>query len=139
MKLSEHFTLEELTKSATAKRLNILNTPNEEEMEKLTTLCKTVLEPIRMRYNRPIVVSSGFRCYKLNDAVGGSKTSQHVKAEAADIHSLSDTREDNKELFKLIKEMIDNGEITVGQLINEYDYDWCHISLGNKNQIFDIK
>ena len=98
-KFSKNFTYEELVNSATAKRLKIDNTPNEEQKEKLKRLAVEILQPIRDKYGKPIVVTSGFRCAKLNNAVGGAKTSQHCKGEAADIRSVSDTRKDNFELF----------------------------------------
>ena len=142
-KLSKNFTYEELTHSATAKRLKINNTPNDEEKGKLKKLAETILQPIREKYGRPIVVTSGFRCVKLNLAVGGVKSSQHCKGEAADIRSVSDSVKDNKELFDLINNMIKNKEIVVGQLIDEYGYNWVHVSLPRvgktNNQILHIK
>lgn len=134
-KLSDNFTLRELTKSATANRLKINNTPNEQEVQKLTQLAQTILQPIRDRYGKPIVVTSGFRCEKLNKAVGGVKNSQHVLGEAADITSLSDSITDNKALFNLIVQMLKDKEIKVGQLIDEYGYNWIHISLPRSNKV----
>jgi uncharacterized protein YcbK (DUF882 family) len=142
MKLSYNFTLDELTKSATANRLHIDNTPTEEIVSNLLALCEKILQPIRNEYGEPLVVSSGYRCLKLNKAVGGVSTSQHVKGEAADIHTVSDTVQHNKELFKLIEKMVKDGKIIVGQLIDEYNYNWIHVSLPNskhKNQILHIK
>ena len=105
MYLSKHFTLDELTKSATATRKGIDNTPNEQALKNLQDLVVNVLEPLRVHYGRPIIITSGFRCEKLNKAVGGSPTSQHVLGQAADIRSVSDQRCDNKELFDMIIEM----------------------------------
>lgn len=136
MKLTEHFTLEELTDSATAKKLKIDNTPTKEIKENLRELAQ-LLEKIRMKWNSPIIVTSGYRCKDLNKAVGGSKTSQHVKGQAADVIC-----KNNKDLFILIQQMILNGDITVGQLIDEYNYKWLHIStpkLRTDNQIIHIK
>jgi uncharacterized protein YcbK (DUF882 family) len=142
MNITKNFTLEELTKSATADRLKINNEPAEQELNNLLVLCRNILQPIRDAYGKPIIISSGYRCAKLNKAVGGSKTSQHVKGEAADIHTTSDTKASNKALFELILDMVQKDKITVGQLINEYDYNWIHVSLPtkeHKNQIFNIK
>jgi uncharacterized protein YcbK (DUF882 family) len=142
MNITKNFTLEELTKSATADRLKINNEPAEQELNNLLVLCRDILQPIRDAYGKTIIVSSGYRCAKLNKAVGGSKTSQHVKGEAADIHTTSDTKASNKALFELILDMVQKDKITVGQLINEYDYNWIHVSLPtkeHKNQIFNIK
>lgn len=142
-KFSKNFTYEELVNSATAKRLKIDNTPNEEQKEKLKKLAVEILQPIRDKYGKPIVVTSGFRCIKLNSAIGGAKTSQHCKGEAADIRSVSDTRKDNIELFNLILQMLKDKEIKVGQLIDEYGYNWVHVSLPRSgkvnNQILHIK
>lgn len=140
MKLTEHFTLEELTNSPTANRLHIDNFPSDTIISSLMELLE-LLEKIRNIYSKPIVVTSGYRCEKLNKAVGGVKTSQHMKGEAADIRSLSNTRKDNKELFDLIVKMVKNNDIYVGQVIDEYNYNWIHIStphLTNNNQILHI-
>ena len=140
MKLTEHFTLEELTNSPTANRLHIDNFPSDKIISSLMELSE-LLEKIRNIYNKPIVVTSGYRCEKLNKAVGGVKTSQHMKGEAADIRSLSNTRKDNKELFDLIVKMVKSNDIYVGQVIDEYNYNWIHISiphLTNNNQILHI-
>lgn len=130
MKLTEHFSLEEMIQSSTATKLGIDNTPNKRIVSELTKLCKDVLEPIRQKYNKPIIVTSGYRCAELNKAVKGVKTSQHLLGQAADIKCTATTK---AVLFKLIKKMIENGEITVGQLIWEYgtkkEPNWIHISL----------
>lgn len=134
-KFSKNFTYEELIQSATARRLKIDNTPNKEQKSKLKLLAETILQPIRDKYGKPLIVTSGFRCEKLNKAIGGSKTSQHCKGEAADIRSVSDSVADNKALFELILKMIHNNEIEVGQLIDEYGYNWVHVSLPRKNKV----
>jgi len=142
MLLSKNFTYEELTKSNTASRLKINNSPDDEALAKLKKLANDVLQPIRDVYGKPIKVSSGYRCLKLNEKVGGTVNSQHVKGEAADITSITDTVDENKVLFELIKKLIKDGKIVVGQLIDEYNYNWVHVSLPNdkhKNQILHIK
>lgn len=105
MYLSKHFTLDELMKSPTATRLGIDNTPTAEHLENLRDLVEYILEPLRIHYGRPIIVTSGYRCARLNKAVGGSSTSQHCSGQAVDIRSVSDRRDDNKELFDMIREM----------------------------------
>lgn len=142
MKLTDNFTLEELIKSSTATKLNIDNNPTEEITSNLLELSTKILQPIRNVYGKPIVISSGYRCTKLNKAVGGVSTSQHCKGEAADIRTISDSIADNKGLFDLIKKMINNKQIEVGQLIDEYNYNWIHISLPNnkhKNEVLHVK
>ena len=75
----KYFTINELCASSTAARLGIRNIPNEEIKSNLIALVDNVLDPLRTSYGKPIIVSSGYRCLALNQAVGGSKTSQHVK------------------------------------------------------------
>jgi len=130
MRLSKHFTLDEFIKSATATRLGIDNTPDEKVLNCIQALVDNVLEPLRVHYGRPIIITSGYRCPKLNKAVGGSSTSQHAIGQAVDIRSVSDSREDNKELFDMILEM----KLPFDQLINEFGYDWVHVSFGPRNR-----
>ena len=82
--LSKHFTLWEMMRSGTAVRMNIKNVPDEQEKAALRQLCEHVLEPLRCRYGA-IIITSGYRCLRLNRAVGGVPTSQHMRGEAADI------------------------------------------------------
>lgn len=84
-KLTEHFTLMEMVRSATAIELEIINSPTPEDVVRMKALCENVLEPLRKRFG-VIRITSGFRCKALNIAVGGVKNSQHMKGEAADIH-----------------------------------------------------
>ena len=130
MRLSKHFTLDEFIKSATATRLGIDNTPDEKVLNCIQALVDNVLEPLRVHYGRPIIITSGYRCPRLNKAVGGSSTSQHAIGQAVDIRSVSDSREDNKELFDMIREM----KLPFDQLINEFGYDWVHVSFGPRNR-----
>ena len=137
----KYFSIRELTRSATAARLGIDNTPDDGIVKNLTKLVNTVLDPLREAYGKPIVVTSGYRSAALNRAVGGSRTSQHVYGQAADIKSLSDDPRENKKIFDIASRLIKEGKITVGQLIDEYAYDWVHISTpgGHTNQILHIK
>ena len=80
-----HFTIEEMYASDTAKRLGIDNKPSVQQMINLVYLCANVLEPLRVAMNEPIKIGSGFRCQKLNKAVGGVYNSQHLKGQAADL------------------------------------------------------
>ena len=83
--ITMHFTLEELYDSATAKKLGINNKPSIQQTINLVYLCAYVLEPLRVAMNEPIKIGSGFRCEKLNKAVGGVYNSQHLKGQAADL------------------------------------------------------
>lgn len=131
-KLSKNFSLDELTASTTALNHKIDNTPTEEIKERLTMLAQTVLQPIRDAWRGAIIVKSGYRCPDVNKAVGGAKTSQHMKGEAADI--VVGDKERNKRLFNLIYKLMQQGKIEVGQLIDEYNYSWVHVSLHRSNK-----
>jgi uncharacterized protein YcbK (DUF882 family) len=126
----KYFTLKELTKSATASRLKIDNTPDANVIQNLNALVNNILDPLREAYGKPIIVSSGYRCPKLNKAVGGVPTSQHMLGQAADIHTVSDSVEDNKKLYELIRKL----DLPVDQCINEYNYNWIHVSYGPRNR-----
>lgn len=133
----KYFTIQELTKSTTAIRKGIDNQPTEEAEKNLKALVENILDPLREAWGRPIIVSSAYRCEALNKSVGGSKTSQHMTGEAADIRTMTDTKEDNERLYNLIKDL----NLPVDQCINEYDFDWIHVSYSKKNrrQYFSIK
>lgn len=83
-RLTPHFTLGEMIRSETAARKGIRNMPTEAEIAALTLLCQKVLEPVRLHFGKPVLVTSGFRSSRVNVSVGGSTTSQHCKGEAAD-------------------------------------------------------
>jgi uncharacterized protein YcbK (DUF882 family) len=120
--MAEFFTKSELTRSDTARILKIDNTPTPEASAALDALMWNVLDPIRRMWGKPIIVNSGYRCPKLNAAIGGSATSQHMKGEAADITAGDPTK--NKELF----DMIAQSAIPFDQLIDEKNYRWIHVS-----------
>ena len=120
MKLSKNFNLEEFTISQMAMRKGISNKPSQQAIENLTKLCKNILQPIRDNFG-PVVISSGYRAPKLNVAIGGSKTSQHCKGEAADF-TVPGT--DNKTLAQWIE-----WNLNFDQLILEfYPGGWVHCS-----------
>lgn len=139
MKLSKNFSLAEMTKSQTALRKGIDNTPTEEETAKLKILCQDVLQPVRDYYGKPVTVNSGFRCLKLNRAIGSKDTSQHRKGEAADIEiagvpnkELAEWIRDNLEFDQLILEFYSDDDPAAG---------WVHVSYtngGRRNQCLTI-
>jgi hypothetical protein len=139
--MGKFFTINELINSATARNRGIDNTPNAEQTKNLEELIKT-LDIIRENFGSPITVTSGFRSWQLNEAVGGSKTSQHSKGQAADL-----VCKDNMALFNLIIKLKDEGKIAFTQLINEKPQSdntpsWVHIGVDPKNlknQILTIK
>lgn len=117
----QYFTLAELTKSETAERLKIDNTPNKEQTENLMQLVEHVLDPLRTAYQKAIYITSGFRCEELNAKIKGSRTSQHCKGEAADL--IPKDNADLKRLFRLI--LTEN--LPFDQLIFEKST-WIHVS-----------
>jgi putative chitinase len=84
MQLSEHFKLSEFTKSETAIRKRIDNTPGPEHAQNLKNVCEKILEPVRKHFGKPVRINSGYRGAALNAAVGGSSKSQHCNGEAVD-------------------------------------------------------
>lgn len=120
----KYFTLEEMTASPTARRLGIDNTPTPDAVIALHNLVKEVLDPLREAWGAPIVVTSGYRCPKLNSCVGGVRMSQHCLGQAADIRTLSDRPSDNRKLRDLLIEIA----LPFDQLIDEFGCDWLHVS-----------
>lgn len=139
--MGKYFSIKELTHSDTAKRKNIENVPDKNQIKNLENLIK-VLDTIREEYGEPINVNSGFRSIALNRAVNGSKTSWHLTGMAADIRC-----RDNIKLWNLIVQMQKEGKIAFTELINEkankYGVPtWIHIAVNPsnlKNQIKFIK
>lgn len=130
----KHFTIEELSRSTTAMARGINNKPNAAQTVALTALVDNVLDPLREKFGRPIMVNSGFRCSVLNKAVGGAATSQHMTGEAADIDT--GTRAGNKELFDIIRK-----ELPFDQVIDEKNFSWVHVSYkssGNRKQTLKL-
>ena len=129
--LTKNFSLHELTKSETALRYDMENTPGPTETANLTTLAGKVLQPIRDHYAKGVKINSGFRHPEVNAKVGGSKTSDHCKGQAADIEIPGVA---NAELAEWIK---NNLEFT--QLILEFytpgipDSGWVHVSYDPAN------
>ena len=134
----KYFTYKELTKSSTAQRRGIDNTPNGIVKANLTALVANVLDPLREEWGAPIIVTSGFRCVRLNAVVGGARSSQHVYGQAADIRTVSDRPEDNRKLRDLLILL----NLPFDQVIDEYGCDWIHVShkaIGNRGQLLSAK
>lgn len=134
---SEHFTIEELCRSQVAVCLGIDNEPKRDDIiANLKRLAFHTLEAVRLlNGNKPITITSGYRCKELNRAVGGVATSQHQCGCAADL--VVGSAEDNRRLFDKIKS---SGSVPFDQLILEPKAGWIHISYvesGNRFQIID--
>lgn len=135
MKLTEHFTLAEFERSATAARLHIDNWVPAELVPNTRNLCEQVLEPLREHFQEAVYVSSGYRCPQLNSAVGGVANSQHMRGEAADICPIVGGRPDStspearRRLREWAEWIMDN--CPFDQLLRERRGNscWIHVSL----------
>lgn len=126
MRLSDHFSLLEFTRSSKADEFGIANIPNHVHIASLQAWCDNIGEPIRAYFNCPVRVLSGFRSAELNKAVGGSPTSQHTKGEAVDIEVIGIR---NDVLWKFIVDHLDFDQCIAEQL-KAYDgtAGWVHVS-----------
>ena len=136
--ISKNFTLEELRDSATAKKLGIINAPGVDEVCALCALVHNVLQPLRDAMGEPIKIGSGYRCTKLNKAVGGVTNSQHTKGQAADLCIDGDMKK-GRRWFNWIRDNCD-----FDQLIMEHNSKgtyWVHVSFRvdgkNRRQVIE--
>ena len=138
--ISKYITFEEATTSQTAIRNKILNVPTDLELINMQLVGIRVFDVIREHFKTPIRVSSFFRCRLLNNCIGGSKTSQHVKGQAIDMQGTGKLT--NQMIFDYVKDNLD-----FDQLIHEYGTDnnpaWVHVSYvskdKNRKQVLYIK
>ena len=119
IKLSPHFSLFEMT----ATNRKVENTPTIEAVVNLCRLCNEVLEPARKKYGHPIIVTSGYRCPKLNNLVGGVKTSRHLTGQAADLRV--ESKELGRKLFDALKDLP-----AIDELLYEHKGSarWIHVA-----------
>lgn len=130
----KYFSIYELYRSSVATREGIDNTPGEEVKKSLILLVDNVLDPLREWYGKPITVNSGYRCPRLNEAVGGVEDSQHVRGEAADIDTGNVV--ENRRLFEHVRDQLE-----FDQLIWESGGAWVHVSykkVGNRKQVLSL-
>lgn len=127
MKLSKNLSLKEMTKSWTALRKGIDNTPTPEHIENMKVLAEKIFQPIREYFGVPIHISSGYRSEALNNAIGGSKTSQHSKGQAIDIDRDGHSQPDNSDLFIFVKDNLDFDQM-IWEFGTDDNPDWVHIS-----------
>jgi hypothetical protein len=146
MKISPNLTLSEITRSDTAKRQGIDNTPTFEHLENFKLIAEKVFEPIRVHFNVPIFISSGYRSKELNKAMGGASkivngvyvpTSQHCKGQAIDIDMDGINSEvTNKMVFDFIKDNLEFDQL-IWEFGTDLNPDWVHVSYaktGNRKQ-----
>lgn len=140
MQLSEHLSLAEVIRSETAKRKGISNTPTAEHIENFKLLAENVFEKVRAHFGCPIHISSGYRSKELNDAIGGSQTSQHSKGQAIDIDmDGSASGVSNADVHKFIKENLDYDQL-IWEFGSDSNPDWVHVSYAkDKNRKENLK
>jgi hypothetical protein len=137
--MKNYFTINELVASDTAKKFGIDNTPSEEVKGHLKELIDKLLNPIRNAWGGPIIVNSGYRCPKLNEKVGGVKTSAHLSGYAADLIPGNGQR---AKFIRFVQNYLKTNNLQFDQCIDEYGR-WCHVGLKNslglqRKQIFRI-
>ena len=127
MKLTENFSLAEMIVSPTAKKLGLSNTPTPEHIENMRYCCEKILEPVRAHFGKSVQINSSYRSPLVNEAVGGSKTSQHVNGQAIDFEIpgidnkvVADWIGDNLEFDQVILEFYTKGDKNSG---------WVHASI----------
>lgn len=126
--ISKHITIAEATKSQTAVRLGIKNEPNKEQLKAMKYVAENIFERVREHFKVPIGISSFFRSYDLNKAIGGSTSSQHCKGEAIDIDADIFGGVTNKQIFDYIANNLDFDQI-LWEFGDSKNPDWVHVSL----------
>jgi hypothetical protein len=137
MKLTKNLSLAEVTKSATAIRKGITNTPSATHLIALKEVSKNIFQPCREHFGKPLAVTSGYRSEALNEAINGSKTSQHSKGEALDLDADVFGGFSNAELFNYIKDHLDFDQL-IWEFGNNNNPAWVHCSYktrGNRNEV----
>lgn len=138
-KISPNVTLQEAIKSQTATRLGLANTPGSVELENMKRIANAIFEPVRrdVAHGKPLAITSFYRSWDVNAAVGGSVCSQHSRGEAMDIDADIHGGCTNRQVFDYIRR-----NLKFDQLIWEFgsgaNPDWVHVSLkasGNRRQV----
>ena len=135
MQLSKHFKLEEFEKSMTAVRKGIENKAGSGEIKNLTDLCYTVLEPVRAKFDKPIIITSGFRSEELCEAIGSKKTSQHAKGQAVDFEIAGVS---NLAVALWLTNNVDFDQLILEYWTGEANSGWIHCSFvegSNRKQV----
>jgi len=125
-KISEHISYKEAVRSDTADRLNIINLPNESELDNMSTISEKIFEPLRSHVGGPIRINSFFRSVELNKAIGGSSTSQHCKGQAFDLDDSYGCMT-NAEMYKFVKDNLDFDQM-IWEFGDNENPNWIHIS-----------
>ena len=141
MQLSKHFTLEEFEKSQTATRKGIKNKAGAGEIKNLGDLCYEILEPVRVKFDKPVTITSGYRSEELCEAIGSKKTSQHAKGQAVDFEIAGVS---NLAIAIYISNNCDFDQLILEYYTGEPSSGWVHVSYSegsNRKQVltFDGK
>jgi hypothetical protein len=135
MQLSKHFTLEEMEKSSTGIRLGIKNKAGSGEIKNLGDICYEVLEPVRVKFDKPVTITSGYRSPELSVAIGSKSTSQHCSGNAVDMEVLSVS---NLEVALWIQNHCDFDQLILEYYTGEPNSGWIHVSYkdgSNRKQV----
>ena len=135
MQLSKHFTLEEMEKSQTATRKGIKNKAGSGEIKNLGDLCYEVLEPVRVKFDKPVTITSGYRSPELSEAIGSKSTSQHCKGEAVDMEVIGVS---NLQVALWIENNLDFDQLILEFWTGEANSGWIHVSYkdgSNRKQV----
>jgi zinc D-Ala-D-Ala carboxypeptidase len=130
--ISKHVSYKEGVRSNTALRLGIENVPNDEQLKNMGVVASEVFEPLREWVGGPIKINSFFRCYKLNKAISGSKTSQHMSGQAMDIDDTFGWKT-NTEMFNYVKDNLDFDQM-IWEFGDDDNPDWVHVSFVSKEE-----
>ena len=126
IKISDHISYKEATRSATALRLGIENVPNQYELQNMEMVAKHVFEPLRKAVDAPIKINSFYRCEELNKAIGGSTKSQHCQGRAIDIDDVYGNVS-NAFMYYYIKDNLDFDQL-IWEFGTDHNPDWVHVS-----------
>lgn len=142
MKLSQYVSLSEVTKSDTATKRGIDNSPTPEHLENLKVICTEVFDKVREHFGVPIFISSGYRSAALNKAIGGSSTSDHNLGKALDLdQDFKGNGVTNKQVFDYIKQNLDFDQL-IWEFGSNDNPDWVHVGYrkgANRKQILRAK
>ena len=130
MQLSKHFTLEEFEKSQTAIRKGISNKAGSGEINSLTDVCYNILEPVRAKFEKPVIITSGYRSPELCEAIGSKATSQHTKGEAVDFEIAGVS---NLQVAMWISNNCEFDQLILEYWTGEANSGWIHCSYADKS------
>jgi zinc D-Ala-D-Ala carboxypeptidase len=131
-RISKNITYKEAIHSNTAKRMGIENIPNEEQIANMFTIAEMIFQPLRSFVGGPIKITSFFRSPKLNQAIGGSESSQHCKGQAMDLDDVYGHKT-NAEMFMYIRENLDFDQL-IWEFGDEENPNWIHVSYVDKQK-----